>query len=63
TTPRTPVRVREDEEPVPMPSARICLMCLRSFQSQGRHNRICPSCKSSTQYEAAVSLADIHFPV
>jgi hypothetical protein len=63
TTPRPAMRTREGDESAPQSSARICLMCLRSFQSQGRHNRICPSCKGSTQYEAAVSLADIHFPV
>jgi hypothetical protein len=53
----------DTDEPAPQSSARICLMCLHSFQSQGRHNRICPSCKGSSQYEAATSLADIHFPV
>lgn len=64
SAPRTAIRqTREDDAYAPQPSARVCLMCLRSFQSQGRHNRICPSCKGSSQYEAAVSLADIHFPV
>ena len=64
TAPRPATRAaRDGETPIAQPSARVCLMCLRSFQSQGRHNRICPSCKSSAQYEAAVSLADIHFPV
>ncbi len=42
---------------------RICLMCLRSFPSQGRHNRICSSCKTSTEYSAAVSLSEINLPV
>lgn len=63
TTPRPAARPHENDEFAPQPSARVCLMCLRSFQSQGRHNRICPSCKGSSQYEAAVSLADIHFPI
>ncbi|MDR3448893.1 MAG: hypothetical protein P4M15_03955 [Alphaproteobacteria bacterium] len=53
----------QDGEPVVQPSPRICLMCLRSFASQGRHNRICPSCKGSSEYAAAASTADIHLPV
>jgi len=60
--PRPAMRVSRDSES-PQASARICLMCLRSFQSQGRHNRICPSCKGSSEYDSAVALADIHFPV
>lgn len=63
STPRPATRVATEGEVVAQPSARICLMCLRSFQSQGRHNRICSSCKGSAEYGAAVSLADIHFPV
>ncbi|MDE1901917.1 MAG: hypothetical protein KGI37_09775 [Alphaproteobacteria bacterium] len=51
------------ENAAPQASARICLMCLRSFQSMGRHNRICPSCKGSSEYASAASMADIHFPV
>ncbi len=43
-------------------STRICLMCLRSFPSLGRHNRICPSCKNSSEYESAVSLSEINLP-
>ena len=45
------------------PSTRICLMCLSSFPSQGRHNRICSSCKGTSEYSSAVALADIHFPI
>ena len=45
------------------PSTRICLMCLSSFPSQGRHNRICSSCKGTAEYGSAVALADIHFPI
>ena len=26
-------------------SLRVCLMCLNKFESMGRHNRICSSCK------------------
>ncbi len=41
---------------------RICLMCLTTFQSVGRHNRICSSCKNSSEYISASTLADIHLP-
>ena len=44
-------------------SPRVCLMCLTKFQSQGRHNRICSTCRHSSEYESASSLPDIHFPV
>jgi hypothetical protein len=64
STPRTVSRLmREGAEAAPQPSARICLMCLRSFQSMGRHNRICSSCKNSSEYESATTIADIHLPV
>jgi hypothetical protein len=55
--------MREGVETPPQASARICLMCLRSFQSMGRHNRICSSCKNSSEYQAAAQTADIHLPV
>jgi hypothetical protein len=62
--PRTVARaMRDATENAPQPSARICLMCLRSFQSMGRHNRICPSCKSSSEYVSATSMPDIHLPI
>jgi hypothetical protein len=62
--PRTVSRLmRDGTEAAPQASARICLMCLRSFQSMGRHNRICPSCKNSSQYESASAIADIHLPI
>jgi hypothetical protein len=38
-------------------------MCLRPFQSQGRHNRICSSCKGSSEYASATALSEINFPV
>jgi len=64
---RQPVRLSPltipEGELAPHGSTRICLMCLRPFQSQGRHNRICPSCKNSSEYHAAVSLSEINFPV
>jgi hypothetical protein len=44
-------------------SARICLMCLSKFQSLGRHNRNCPTCKNSAEYESANRLPDLDFPV
>jgi hypothetical protein len=62
TAPRTARYVRESSEAAPQPSARVCLMCLRSFQSMGRHNRICPSCKGSSEYASATTIADIHLP-
>lgn len=40
-------------------SYRICLMCLTRFQSQGRHNRICQSCKDSPEYRQASGLPDV----
>src|ERR1043166_776666 len=40
-------------------SFRICLMCLTRFQSQGRHNRICSSCKNSPEYRTAAGLPDV----
>ena len=40
---------------------RVCLMCLRKFNSLGKYNRICPDCKGSTEYRAAESLAEVHF--
>ena len=52
-----------EKESTPQASTRICLMCLHAFESLGRHNRICPTCKGSSEYGAATSLADIHFPV
>jgi len=42
-----------------MKLARICLMCLKRFPSEGRHNRICPSCKSSAEYNTGNSIPDI----
>jgi hypothetical protein len=47
----------------PEAAERVCLMCLRKFLSEGRHNRICPSCKGSAQYLAASGLPDIGFKV
>ena len=44
-------------------SMRICLMCLSKFQSLGRHNRICPTCKNSAEFESGSRLPDLDFPV
>ncbi len=33
--------------------ARSCLMCGRSFDSEGAHNRICRRCKASQTYRGA----------
>jgi hypothetical protein len=43
----------------PQMSHRICLMCLTRFQSQGRHNRICSSCKDSPEYRSGSGLPDV----
>jgi len=42
---------------------RVCLMCLKKFESQGRHNRICPSCKGSADYTTGSSTPDFVFEV
>ncbi len=63
TKPRPASRRPPQDESPPQVSTRICLMCLRAFQSQGRHNRICPACKVSSEYEAAISSAEINLPV
>lgn len=56
-----------DEEPevyaAPQIMMRVCLMCLNKFQSQGRHNRICPSCKGSAEYSTGSSTPDFTFKV
>lgn len=44
-------------------SMRICLMCLNKFQSLGRFNRICPSCKGSAEYATGSSTPDFAFRV
>jgi len=44
-------------------SMRICLMCLNKFESQGKHNRICPSCKGSANYVTGSSTPDFTFQV
>jgi len=55
----------EDCEPLPAPQVmtRVCLMCLSKFQSQGRHNRICPTCKGSADYATGNSTPDFSFKV
>lgn len=44
-------------------SMRVCLMCLNKFQSMGRHNRICPTCKGSAEYESGSRLPEFNVPV
>jgi hypothetical protein len=44
-------------------SLRVCLMCLNKFESNGRHNRICSTCKGSAEYESASSLSELHIQV
>lgn len=62
TTARTPARMPViDKMAPPQTSLRVCLMCLNKFESLGRHNRICSSCRNSSEYESASSLPEIHF--
>ncbi len=64
------VRLRQtvvEEEGTHQPSGeasmRVCLMCLNKFQSEGRHNRICPACKGSAEYMTGSSTPDFTFQV
>lgn len=52
---------REALQPKEGAATRVCLMCVSPFQSAGRHNRICPKCKGSADYEAGARLPDIDF--
>jgi predicted amidophosphoribosyltransferase len=60
---RVTARVAQSVSATPTTSSRICLMCLNKFESLGRQNRICPSCKSSSEYESASALPELHVPV
>jgi hypothetical protein len=60
---RTTVSTSEPVEPAIQLQTRVCLMCLTKFQSQGRHNRICSSCKNSAEFESGSRLPDLDFPV
>ncbi len=62
STPRMVQKTQESGKDV-QTTPRVCLMCLRTFPSQGRHNRICTSCKNSAEYESAISLSDINLPI
>ncbi len=53
----------EDSEKDLNVAPRVCLMCLKKFQSQGRHNRICPSCKGSAEFSSGSSTPDFVFQV
>lgn len=54
----------EHEQPIKHEAApRVCLMCLSKFQSLGRHNRICPTCKGSAEYATGSSTPDFSFKV
>jgi len=48
--------------PAAQATLRICLMCLRKFESAGRHNRICAPCKGSAEYAQASALPDAQLP-
>ncbi len=60
SVPRLPT---DKTEAAAQTSTRVCLMCLTPFQSLGRHNRICSSCKGSAEYESASRLPDPDFSV
>jgi len=38
------------EDEMPAPTLRKCLCCLRPFQSEGWHNRLCHSCKNGAAF-------------
>jgi hypothetical protein len=56
-------KAESSAEPATQTSLRICLMCLKKFESAGRHNRICSTCKSSAEYTMASALPEIPLPV
>ncbi|MGE3770337.1 MAG: GcrA family cell cycle regulator [Bdellovibrionales bacterium] len=45
----------------PAKAMRMCLMCTHPFQSHGSHNRICPKCKGSPDYESGSRLGDVDY--
>jgi hypothetical protein len=61
-----PRRSLSADQPYVAPAAqavlRVCLMCLRKFESAGRHNRICSPCKGSAEYNQASTLPDVNLP-
>ncbi|MDX2027378.1 MAG: hypothetical protein SFW62_01935 [Alphaproteobacteria bacterium] len=60
--PKTPTGDATQKGAMLVTSLRICLMCLNKFESSGKHNRICSSCKNSAEYETASALPEIHIP-
>ncbi len=52
-----------EADATPQTAPRICLMCLTTFQSLGRHNRICPTCKNSAEFDSGSRLPDLEFSV
>jgi len=52
----------QQAETNPQASLRICLMCLKKFESAGRHNRICSPCKGTAEYGLASALPDVQLP-
>jgi hypothetical protein len=52
----------KSDDAVPQTSLRVCLMCLKKFESAGRHNRICSPCKNSAEYGTASALPEIPLP-
>jgi len=62
---RVALPVQEEDYAFAQPEikTRVCLMCLNKFQSQGRHNRICPACKGSAEYATGSCTPDFTFKV
>jgi len=61
TLPRAKPATQQAQD-APQTSLRVCLMCLNKFESAGRHNRICSTCKNSAEYETASTLPEIDLP-
>lgn len=60
---KTSAAYEAEEEKKQQTKTRICLMCLKKFESEGPHNRICPGCKGSAEYATGSSTPDFVFDV
>lgn len=48
-------------QPDPNKQLRKCLMCQTQFYSSGPHNRICPKCKESPDWDSGSRLPDLGY--
>lgn len=55
-----PVQVKPQPKD-PKGTIRSCLMCTSKFYSAGPHNRICPKCKESPDFDAGSRLPDLGY--